>query len=105
MKACLFIFFTLVIFPAFSQTNIACTNVVAENIMTGNYNPNIYKPVQNFTKTQIVQGIWNNMSTDTMLSNLYQLASFYNRNTGSDTVSNSRGIGAARRWAFNKFQQ
>ena len=34
-----------------------------------------------------------------------QLASFENRNTGSDTLSATRGIGAARRWVYNSFQR
>ena len=33
-----------------------------------------------------------------------KLASFGTRNTLSDTVSNTRGIGAARRWIYNEFK-
>jgi hypothetical protein len=33
------------------------------------------------------------------------LASFENRNTGSDTLSSTRGIGAARRWVYQSFQR
>jgi hypothetical protein len=90
---------------SFSQTNIQSTNATAEEIMRGNYNPAAYQPSQTFNKTQIVQGIWSKLSTDSMLANLYQLASFQNRNTGSDTISATRGIGAARRWIYTKLEQ
>src|SRR5581483_4406568 len=33
------------------------------------------------------------------------LVSFGTRNTFSDTLSNTRGIGAARRWIYSQFQQ
>lgn len=93
------------VLPLFSQTNILSTNPVAEDIMLGKYNPASYRPSGTFTKSQIVQGIWNHLSTDSMLTNLHTLASFHNRNTGSDTVSTTTGIGAARRWVYGKFQQ
>ncbi|MES2778357.1 MAG: M28 family peptidase [Bacteroidota bacterium] len=105
MKHCILFLLLLFALPSFSQTNIQSTNPVAENIMLGNYNPAVYKPAQSVSKSQLVQGIWNNLSTDSMLTNLYTLASFNNRNTGSDTVSNTKGIGAARRWVYRTFQQ
>src|SRR5258708_555729 len=33
------------------------------------------------------------------------LVSFETRNTFSDTLSNTRGIGAARRWIYSQFQR
>jgi hypothetical protein len=36
---------------------------------------------------------------------LEKLGSFQNRNSGSDTISSIKGIGAARRWVYEKFQQ
>lgn len=85
---------------AFSQP---LTHPLAEQILLGNYNPAAYAPNQTFTKQQLIEGIWSNMNKDSLLSYLKQLSSFYNRNTGSDTLSNSKGIGAARRWVFNQF--
>jgi len=38
-------------------------------------------------------------------ADVVKLVSFYNRNTFSDTVSNTRGIGAARRWLYSEFQK
>ena len=45
------------------------------------------------------------VSTDSLLAHLRSIESFGNRNSHSDTVSSTFGIGAARRWAFAKFQQ
>lgn len=105
MKQSILFLFLLLSLHSFSQTNILSTNPLAESIMLGNYNPAVYQPSQTFSKTQMVQGIWNNLSTDSMLTNLYKLASFHNRNTGSDTVSPTTGIGAARRWIYSSFQR
>ena len=38
-------------------------------------------------------------------SDIRKLANFGTRHTLSDTLSNERGIGAARRWIFNEFQK
>lgn len=79
------------------------THPLAEQILLGNYNPALYTPSQTFTKQQLVQGIWSNINTDTIFGYLKQLSSFYNRNTGADTLSETKGMGAARRWIFNRF--
>lgn len=105
MKPFLLFFLLVFALPSFSQTNILSTNPVAESIMLGQYNPTTYQPSATFTKSQIVQGIWSNLSADSMLVNLQALASFHNRNSGSDTVSGITGIGAARRWIYGKLQQ
>ncbi|MES2558375.1 MAG: M28 family peptidase [Bacteroidota bacterium] len=105
MKPTLLFLFLVFALPSFSQTNIISTNPVAENVLLGTFNPATYQPSGSFTKSQIVQGIWNNLSTDSMLANLHTLAAFHNRNTGSDTVSGTKGVGAARRWVHAKLQQ
>ena len=43
------------------------------------------------------------VSSDTMISNLSTLVGFHTRHTNSDTVSNTIGIGAARRWVYSQF--
>src|ERR1041385_1801993 len=101
-----FIVFALLLTAAnaSAQTNIICTDSIAEQIMRGNYNPADYassNPV--LYPDSISQGIISSVSTDSLKSYLITLGTFYNRNTGSDTVSNTIGIGAARRWAFSKF--
>jgi len=89
-----------------AQTNIISTNPLAEQVMLGNYNPVTYQAtnVLNHPDT-ISQGILNEVNPDSLKSYILQLAAFGNRNTGSDTVSNTFGVGAARRWAFQKFTE
>jgi hypothetical protein len=53
----------------------------------------------------ISRGINKNISADSLHAYLEVLRSFKNRNTGSDTVSAVKGIGAARRWVYSKFQE
>jgi hypothetical protein len=101
-------FFSALLFSTFlqAQTNIISTNPEAAQVMKGNYDPSAYTlpPVIN-DKTQIVNGINSLISNDSLHSYLKKLGSFYNRNTGSDTVSGTRGVGAARRWVFDMFLQ
>ena len=48
-------------------------------------------------------GIIENISAQRIESDVRTLANFETRNTFSDTVSNKRGIGAARRWIKSEF--
>lgn len=82
------------------------TNPQAEQIMLGQYDPMLYMPaiVRSHPDT-LSQGIHARVSPDSMHAYLDVLRTFYNRNTGSDTVSATRGIGAARRWVYTKFQE
>ena len=90
---------------SFAQNNIICTNPTAEQVMLGNYDPTTYTaPVVFSNPDSISLYLQNNISPDSLKNFIEQLQAFHNRNTGSDTVSNSNGIGAARRWAFQKFQ-
>ena len=52
-----------------------------------------------------IQSITSQVSTDRLKSDIERLVGFYNRNTFSDTVSETRGIGAARRWLYSEFQE
>ncbi len=90
----------------FSQTNILSTNPIAEDIMLGNYDPANY-PVQAGLNHPdvIVPAILANVSPDSLKEYLIKLSAFETRNTGSDTLSPVRGIGAARRWVYQKFQE
>lgn len=88
----------------YSQTNIVFTNPSTEQIIKGNYNPSEYlssNPINQHDA--IVSFIQNNVNADSLKSYILKLASFENRNSASDTVSATTGIGAARRWAFQKF--
>ena len=93
-------------FQALAQSNIIVTNSVANQVMLGNYNPSDYLPTTIInTQEEIVCGIRNEISTDSLHSYLKKLESFQTRHVYSDTVSNTTGIGAARRWVYNLFQQ
>ena len=96
----------LTIANCFSQTNIISTNPVAEQVMMGNYNPTTYlaSTILNHPDT-ITAGINARINADSLKAYIIKLASFKNRNTGSDTVSSQIGIGASRRWVYSKFQQ
>ena len=49
--------------------------------------------------------IINEVSEERIKADINTLANFGTRHTLSDTLSQSRGIGAARRWIFNEFQE
>ena len=106
MKAYVFLFIisSFLLSKAVSQTNILFTNTTSEQIIKGNFNPSSFlssSPINQHAA--VVSFIQNNVSADTLKSYILKLASFENRNTASDTVSTSTGIGAARRWVFQKF--
>ena len=105
MKIITILLYVLFILQLNAQVNIISTNLDAEAVLLGNFNP------QNYTSStviddhdDIITGINANINADSLKSYLIDMAAFSNRNTGSDTVSNTQGIGAARRWAFEKFE-
>jgi hypothetical protein len=91
--------------PAFSQTNILVTQSLADAILKGNYTPADYLPATIVDDPQLIaQGIASGVSADSIQQYLMEMQAFANRNTASDTLSEETGMGAARRWAFGKFQ-
>lgn len=50
-----------------------------------------------------IYDIINDVSSERLENDITMLANFGTRNTFSDTISNTRGIGAARRWIKNEF--
>lgn len=102
------LYFLLVLFSgqAFTQTNIQLTSALATEVLDGNYNPSNFQASQPINgKNAVVNGINQGINPDSLKTYILQLATFYNRNTASDTLSASTGIGAARRWVYGKFQQ
>ncbi len=86
------------------QTNIVFTNPITEQLVKGNFNPAVYSSSSPINQhDEVIVYLQNNVSPDSLKSYILSLASFENRNTASDTVSTNIGIGAARRWAFQKF--
>jgi hypothetical protein len=93
-------------FAAVAQTNESVTSTVVKNILLGNYTPSTYQATTVITDPNVIsQGLLSNISADSLTADLYALNSFENRNTFSDTSSATTGIGASRRWVYNKFLQ
>lgn len=93
--------------PSFAQTNILSTTSLAEQIMLGNYNPNDYAPATAtpLLPTALAADIQANISPDSLKAYILRLSEFGTRNSGSDTSSSITGIGAARRWTYQKFAE
>ncbi|HEV7230681.1 MAG TPA: M28 family peptidase [Bacteroidia bacterium] len=103
----LFLFVLLISTIALSaQTNIICTNPAADQVLKGQYNPLTYKASTILNRPDTIsRGIRKRLSPDSLKNYILQIASYRNHNTGSDTVSSTNGIGAARRWVYSRFQQ
>lgn len=102
-----FLFLPL-LFPliGFSQSNISIQSGPGLAVMQGNYNPASYAATNVIDgHDQIICEINNLVSPDSLLANIEKLVSFQTRHTFSDTLSNTRGTGAARRWIHQKFTQ
>jgi hypothetical protein len=98
----------LLVFPLFgiAQTNILSTTPLAEQVMLGNYDPAQFMASNVINHPDsIAAGIIAEINPDSLKSYIIKLASFGNRNTGSDTVSGTFGVGAARRWVYQKFTE
>ncbi|HEV3414699.1 MAG TPA: M28 family peptidase [Puia sp.] len=91
---------------AFAQTSETVTSAVVKNILLGNYTPSNYQAATVITDPNTIsKGLLSNISADSLTVDLFALNSFQNRNTFSDTTSSTFGIGASRRWVYNKFLQ
>ncbi len=53
----------------------------------------------------VIEKMLSQISADSIKANILKLVSFKTRQTLSDTLSNTAGIGAARRWIYSKFEQ
>lgn len=106
MKYALILFLSFFFFSySFSQIRISILNPEADEIIHGNYDPQNYLPSEIIHSSDaVLNGLIHEVSNDSIRSYLEKLDSFYNRNTGSDTLSETSGIGAARRWIYNKFE-
>lgn len=86
-------------------SNIIVTNPEAFDILKGQFLPGDYLPSTIINHPEdIFDHLVNEVSPDSLKHLLEILSSFENRNTGSDTTSNTFGMGAARRWAHSYFE-
>lgn len=89
-----------------AQTNILSTNPTAHEVLLENYDVADYLPSTVINHPDdITAAVLAGVSADSLKSYLLALSTFETRNTGSDTVSATTGIGAARRWVYERFQQ
>lgn len=52
----------------------------------------------------LIEAMVDSVSEEQLRTNIETLVGFYTRNTNSDTLSDTLGIGAARRWVHRRFQ-
>jgi len=92
---------------AYAQpSGAAVTSTEVNKIILGNYPAANYRAATVITDPATISaGLLNDISPDSLKAYLIMLNGFQNRNTFSDTNSTTFGIGAARRWVYNKFQQ
>jgi len=103
-KLFLVLFLAIISGTAIAQSNMTVSNPLVLPVLLGNYNPALYTPpvIINYPDS-ILHGIVNRCSKDTLVKYLSRIDTYHNRNSGSDTVSGTHGIGAVRRWIFGKF--
>ncbi len=107
MKLFIFVLSSLLINNnVFCQSNIKTLKAESTSIFKGNYDPTNYVSSNVIDMPRVIaRGINEHVSPDSLKSYLVELQKFETRNTGSDTISNTRGIGAARRWIYAKFEE
>lgn len=89
---------------SFGQGDIHFTNPLISDVLSGNYNPLDYAATVVIDDPDVIStSLLQDIDPDSLKSLLIAMRTFENRNTGSDTLSPTRGIGAARRWALDKF--
>lgn len=87
-------------------TSITCTSPLALQAMKGQHDPVDYTAsVVIDDHEEIICALRTAVAADSLKAYLGRVAGFGTRNTYSDTVSAVTGYGAARRWAFGKFEE
>jgi len=95
----------LTYFPSSGQFNIHFTNQLADDIIMGNYDANDYIPDDRIDHPdEMVDQMMKKVSAAQLKDYLIDMQQFHTRNTGSDTLVTGSGIGAARDWAYKKFE-
>jgi hypothetical protein len=93
-------------FSLWGQQNTQIIHSEVNDLLFGNFDPADYAPSTVIEEPgEIAADLIANINPDSLRSYLEQLSTFTNRNTGADTTSNTFGMGAARRWAFDKFKE
>lgn len=105
MRGLFFAFFLLsIVGKVHAQQNIFFTNPNIANVLSGNYNTVQYNLGAQSDPYAVAASLTDDISSDSLYSYLLRMSAFETRHTSSDTASNTRGIGAARRWAHRKME-
>lgn len=97
---------SLFVSHAHGQTNMFTHKQITTDIFLGDYDPSNFAASEVIdAPREIIDRINSEVNPDSLKSYLIDLQQFETRNAGSDTISSTRGIGAARRWIYRKLQQ
>lgn len=89
-----------------AQENTHFTNPLILEILKGDYDPSDYMPAFPVDDPHAIsEGLVNLIEPDSMKATLFSLRNFHNRNTGADTLSETTGMGAARKWVLSQFDK
>jgi len=107
MRAPLLLLITLMSLRGAAQfSSISCTSTAALQAMKGQHDPAQYAASLVIDDhEEIICALRTAVQPDSLKASLEELVSFGTRNTYSDTVSANVGVGAARRWAYDRFQR
>lgn len=87
-----------------AQSNLQMGSPLAENVLLGHYDPTAFTGgITPATPEELASALQNTIRPDSLKAYILRLSQFGTRHTGSDTLSATGGIGAARRWGFDKF--
>lgn len=90
--------------PLWGQTNMFVSNPIAEQVLLGDYDPGAYAASSIIDQKEVIlESLAREISRERLVDLLEFLDTFYNRNTGSDTLSLDTGIGACRTWIKSYF--
>lgn len=91
---------------ASAQWAVSLSNQNAADVLDGSYNPVDYAASTVISDPSvIINDLLSEISADSLEYYNQMLTTFGTRHTLSDTISNSWGIGAARRWIHGKFME
>ena len=89
----------------YAQTNVSLSNPGLLDILKADHDPAQFQASNVIDQhDQIICELNDAVNADTLRNYLEKLGSFKTRHTWSDTLSDTRGIGAARRWIMSKFR-
>lgn len=100
---------TILCLTTIAQSNMHFNSDVLTRVFAGTYSVDEFPMQTEYgTPEDLVAEIYASVSADSLKAYLIAMQQFETRNSGSDTLSPTRGIGAARNWMlaqFNRFAE